>query len=54
MPRRAGKHRSQLICLSADRAGAAGAAAALVAATETLKAPAGLNWFIDIDPLDTL
>ncbi|MFN2327873.1 MAG: primosomal protein N' [Chromatocurvus sp.] len=54
MPRRAGKHRSQLICLSATRAGAAGAAAALVAATEALKAPAGLNWFIDIDPIDTL
>lgn len=53
MPRRAGKHRSQLICLSAERAGAARAAAVLVAATETLKAPAGLSWFIDIDPLDT-
>lgn len=54
MPRRAGKHRSQLICLSADRTSAAAAAAALVTATAALKAPAGLNWFIDIDPLDTL
>ncbi|TCO76762.1 primosomal protein N' [Chromatocurvus halotolerans] len=54
MPRRAGKHRSQLICLSTDRASAAASAATLVAATEALKAPAGLHWFIDIDPLDTL
>ncbi|MFN2287470.1 MAG: primosomal protein N' [Chromatocurvus sp.] len=54
MPRRAGKHRCQLICLSTDRASAAGSSAALVAAGETLRPPAGLNWFIDIDPLDTL
>ncbi len=54
MPRRAGKHRSQLICLSTDRSSAASAASALVAAAESLRTPAGLNWFVDIDPLDTL
>ncbi|MEQ8517161.1 MAG: primosomal protein N', partial [Chromatocurvus sp.] len=54
MPRRAGKHRSQLICLSKDRASGAAAAPALVAAAEALRAPPGLNWFVDIDPLDTL
>ncbi len=54
MPRRAGKHRSQLICLSPDRASASSAAAVLVAQAESLRPPAGLSWFIDVDPLDTL
>ena len=54
MPRRAGRYRSQLICLSTDRASGSCSAAALVAAAESLRAPAGLNWFVDIDPLETL
>jgi primosomal protein N' (replication factor Y) len=54
MPRRAGRFRSQLACLSEDRRAAAAGAAALVNAGEGLRRPAGLNWFIEIDPLETL
>ena len=54
MPRRAGRYRSQLWCLSADRRGATLANARLVAIAETLPRRGELNWFMDIDPQDVL
>jgi primosomal protein N' (replication factor Y) len=54
MPRRAGRYRSQLLCLSRDRAQGNALASALLASAEALRPPAGVNWFIDMDPLDTL
>jgi primosomal protein N' (replication factor Y) len=54
MPRRAGRYRSQLLCLSRDRAQGNALAAALLVSAEGLRPPAGVNWFIDMDPLDTL
>jgi len=54
LPRRAGRYRDQLLCLSPDRASAGRAAGALVRAGEGLTAPRALNWFIEIDPLETL
>jgi primosomal protein N' (replication factor Y) len=52
MQRRAGKFRSQLLLTAADRATARAAAATLVALAQQLPARRGLNWSIDIDPLD--
>ncbi|KGE03152.1 Helicase PriA essential for oriC/DnaA-independent DNA replication [Pseudohaliea rubra DSM 19751] len=54
LPRRAGRYRDQLLCLSPDRARGALAAGALVQAGEALRSPRALNWFLEIDPLDTL
>ena len=54
LPRRAGRYRDQLLCLCPDRASGSRAAAALVRAGEALRPPGGLNWFIEIDPLETL
>lgn len=54
LPRRAGRYRWQLWCLSQGRTAAAGAAEALVSAAETQPRRGGLNWFIDIDPQEVL
>ena len=52
MPRRAGKHRFQLLLTTTDRRCAHQAANLLVATAETLPVRRGLKWTIDIDPQD--
>ena len=54
LPRRAGRYRDQLLCISDDRSAGGRAASALVTAGEALRPPQRLHWFIDVDPLDTL
>lgn len=54
LPRRAGRFRWQLWCLSAARGDAAQAAAMLVAAAEAQPRGSALGWFIDIDPQEVL
>lgn len=54
MPRRAGRYRSQLLCLCRERRSAAQSARLLVAAAEAQAAPPRLHWFIDIDPTEVL
>lgn len=53
LPRRAGRYRDQLLCISRDRGAGQRAADALVEAGEALRAPPRVNWFMDIDPLET-
>ncbi|MFU8763060.1 MAG: primosomal protein N' [Haliea sp.] len=52
LQRRAGKFRSQLLVTAADVGRAQRAARLLVAAATQLPARSGLNWSIDVDPLD--
>lgn len=52
MPRRAGRFRWQLWCISRDRRAMQQALRALVASGEGLKRPRQLNWFVDVDPVD--
>lgn len=52
LQRRAGKFRSQLLVTAADVRRAQQAARLLVAAAAQLPARNGLNWSIDVDPLD--
>ena len=54
LPRRAGRFRWQLWCLSASRGDAAHAAAVLVEAAEAQPRGTALGWFIDIDPQEVL
>ena len=54
MPRRAGRFRWQIWCLSQSRQDAVAAAQSLVAQASEMKQPRGLNWFIDVDPVDVL
>ncbi|HEY7775041.1 MAG TPA: primosomal protein N', partial [Kineobactrum sp.] len=52
LQRRAGKFRSQLLVTAADARSARAAARILVATAVQLPARGGLNWSIDVDPLD--
>lgn len=54
MARRAGLYRSQLIITGNSRGAVAATMQALVDKAGTLPKPAGLNWFVDIDPIETL
>ena len=54
MPRRAGRYRWQIWCLTADRKSAQVALTALVHAAEACKRPRHLNWFVDVDAVDVL
>ncbi|EED34745.1 primosomal protein N' [Luminiphilus syltensis NOR5-1B] len=54
MARRAGRFRSQLIVMADTRRALALAMNTLVAVAEALPRPSGLNWFVDIDPIETL
>jgi len=52
LPRRAGRFRWQLWCISRDRRAMQQALRALVATAENLRRPRQLNWFVDVDPVD--
>ncbi len=52
MQRRAGKYRCQLLLTAPDRRSAQAAAGLLVANAEPLPTRQGLNWSIDVDPLE--
>jgi primosomal protein N' (replication factor Y) len=52
MPLRAGRHRSQLLLESAQRASLRQALAAWLPALHALPQPRGLRWSIDVDPVD--
>lgn len=52
MPRRAGRFRWQIWCLSPTRRASHRAARQLVAAASEQDRPRDLNWFIDVDPID--
>jgi primosomal protein N' (replication factor Y) len=54
MPRRAGRFRAQLWCLTDSHVSAGLANAALVAAAEQLPRERGLSWFLDVDAQDVL
>ncbi|WP_008293179.1 primosomal protein N' [Congregibacter litoralis] len=54
MPRRAGRFRWQLWCLSASRGSAMAAARLLVERAEGLRKSRELSWFIDVDPSDVV
>jgi len=54
MARRAGLYRSQLLLAGSSRQELHQAAAQLVACATSKKQPAGLRWFVDIDPADTV
>lgn len=54
LSRRAGLFRTQLVVSAAHRGAIATTVAALVSAAEATRAPAGLHWFVDIDPVETL
>jgi primosomal protein N' (replication factor Y) len=54
MPRRAGRYRSQLLCLCHERRSAAQSARLLVAAAEAQPASPRLHWFLDVDPTEVL
>ncbi len=52
MARRAGLYRSQLIVMAKTRGNLAYRIRALVEHADSLKKPAGLAWFVDIDPVE--
>lgn len=52
MARRAGLYRSQLIIMADNRGDLGQTIRSLVAYADTLKKPAGLAWFVDIDPAE--
>ncbi len=52
MARRAGLYRSQLIVMAKTRTDLAHRIRALVEHADSLKKPAGLAWFVDIDPVE--
>ena len=54
MPRRAGKFRSQLMVSGNSRRAIQQCANALVRQADSVRASAGLNWSIDIDPLEIM
>ena len=54
MARRAGRFRSQLIVLAGTRRELGQIMQALVTTAEGLPQPRGLNWFVDVDPIETL
>jgi primosomal protein N' (replication factor Y) len=54
MPRRAGKHRCQLMLTAPNRKVAHAAASLLVGTAESMPIRHGLKWTIDIDPLDLI
>lgn len=53
MARRAGLYRAQLVIHARQRADMATAAALVAAQAASQKSPAGLRWFMDIDPVDS-
>ena len=54
MARRAGLYRSQLVLQARDRRRLGEVAAKIASTAASTKAPSGLRWFMDIDPIDTL
>lgn len=54
MARRAGLYRSQLIAHGRNRRDVQRAAQTLLATASSLKSPAGLRWFMDVDPVESL
>jgi primosomal protein N' (replication factor Y) len=54
LPRRAGRFRWQLWCISRDRRATQRTLRALVATGESLRRPRQLNWFVDVDPVDVV
>ena len=52
LSRRAGRPRCQLLVFAPDRGRGRAAAAALVAIAEAQRARRGLNWSVDVDPVD--
>ena len=52
MARRAGLYRSQLIIMAENRVELGHTIRTLVAYADSLKKPAGLAWFVDIDPVE--
>ena len=54
MARRAGLYRSQLLLVGPSRQELHQAATQLAACATSKKQPAGLRWFLDIDPVDTV
>jgi primosomal protein N' (replication factor Y) len=54
MARRAGLYRSQVILIGRARKSVHDLAARLVTIADSQKQPAGLRWFMDIDPIESL
>jgi primosomal protein N' (replication factor Y) len=54
MSRRAGLFRAQLLFQGGNRSQLHPFLAKVVSLAESLRAPPGLNWFIDVDPVETL